>query len=227
MDGKSYNKPIRSFKHLISLLLIFLFCSCTERNPAEEALRQSEDCPCDSIGKSEVNDGTVIDCFLGKSLLTIAHLPNNDTMEVTRRYTTDKVWHFQEFMVIANNKLIVPDYARYCDIKDTAEFYKLTYFEDQDLFINQGVTTHSILGVELVLNKDTIKSNNLSLLVLKEKFKGILKIERITDMTYKGKREKNRGFIFIEAESMIKYGNLLEQYKAINRLCNRNCNLCE
>jgi hypothetical protein len=204
----------------ISLLMIGILGSCSDNNTLET--KKVEQCPCDSTGIFFENGKHLVQCYFGKSLIDIAYYPNSDTMEVTRRYTTDKVWHFQEFMVIANNQLIVPDYALYCDIKDTAEFYKLTYISNEDLFIKQGVITNRIQGVEVILDKDTVRSNNLSVLAPKNKFKGIIEISKKKNITYKGKIQDRRTSLYLEAESMIKYGNLLEQYKAINRLCNRN-----
>lgn len=212
---------MKNLKH-ISLLIIGLLGSCSDNNNLENTNAEKvEQCPCDSIGSFFENGKHLVQCYFGKSLIDIAYYPNNDTMEVTRRYTTDKVWHFQEFMVIAKNQLIVPDYALYCDIKDTAEFYKLTYISNEDLFIKQGVITNSILGVEVILNKDTIRSNNISVLAPKDRFKGIVEISKKTNITYKGKIQDKRTSLYLEAKTMIKYGNLLGQYKEISK-CIKN-----
>ena len=210
---------MKKLKH-ISIFLVFFFGACSNvNNTIIETETKTENCPCDSIKNFKTNGKYTSYAYLGKSQITISHLPDNDTMEVTRRYTTDSVWHFQEFLVVVNNKLVAPDFALYCDIEDTAEFYRLTHIRNEDRFIKQGVITHGFSGVNVVLDKDTFSSKTLSVLVPKERFKGIITIDKVLDITYKGKRRGTLGRIYIEAESMIKYGNLLEQYKTIKRLC--------
>lgn len=216
---------MKKLEYIFTLgVFAFISCNTNDNNKGETQNKETHilkkvECPCDSIGTFKIRGKNVSYCYFGKSQIAIANFPGSDTIEVRRYYTTDPVWHLQEVIEIINDKIIEPEYAMYCDIKDTIGFYKLTYIRNEDMYINQGVITNSVLGVEVAIGKDTIKSKKLSILVPKEKFIGIIKVEKIIDISYKGKRRGGRPFIFIEAESMIKYGNLLEQYKAIKKNC--------
>jgi hypothetical protein len=171
----------------------------------------------------KTDERRTIQCYIGKSMIEISQKTSNDTIDVTRRYTEDTIWHFQEFIEVVNNQITHPEIALYCDFKDSAEFYKVTFVRDENVFKREGASDTMIEGTDLILDSsDTISSKNLSLLVPKDKFKGIVKVDKKLSSMYQGERLNHWTSIYIEAESMIKYGNLLEQYKAINRLCNRN-----
>lgn len=199
------------------IIVLIVFYSCSNENINKKTT--VEKCLCDSIGVFNENGKKEIDCYFGKSLIGITSESNNDTVEVTRYYTTDTVWHIQEYLIIVNDEIVKPSFAVYCAIKDTSDFYKLTHISDEFRF--KEIIANKILGVEIILKGDTIRTNNTFALVPKHKFNGIVKIDKKVDVTYKGKKDVSRASIQIDAENMIKYGNLLEQYKVINKLCNK------
>lgn len=200
------------------IILFSILISCKEENEKSIDNNVSK-CPCDSIGFFQAKNKKITLCQLGKSQIEISGYPNNDTLEVTRRYTTDDTWHFQEYMVVVKDKMIDLDYALYCDIKDTSNFFKLTYIRNERVFESQGVTLNKVLGVDLIINNDSLHSNNIYILVPKNRFKGIIKFDKIIDVNFKGNRTITRAGIYIDAEEMIKHGSLLEQYRLINKYC--------
>lgn len=200
------------------LILIIIFSSCDSKQEHNKNTIV-EKCPCDSVGIFNENNTKEIECYFGKSLIGIKSKSNNDTVEITRYYTEDKIWHVQEYLTIANNKIVHPTFAMYCDKKDSADFYKLSYIRDEDKFKNQGIVTNQVIGLDIIVDNDTINSKTIHGLIPKDKFKGIIKVEKILDITYKDKRRITRASIFLDAESVIKYGNLLDQYKIIKKEC--------
>lgn len=200
------------------LILSVIFSSCDSNNVQKENV-VAEKCPCDSVGVFNENNGKEIECYLGKSLIGIKSKPNNDTIELTRYYTEDATWHVQEYLTIANDKIVHPTFAMYCEIKDSANFYKLSYIRDEDKFKSQGVFTNQVIGLDIIVNNDTISSKTIHGLIPKDKFKGIIKVEKILDITYKDERRITRASMFLDAETIIKYGNLLHQYRAIKKQC--------
>jgi hypothetical protein len=202
-----------------STIFFSILLSCSDNKGISEV----KNCPCDSMTDFKTDERRTIQCYIGKSMIEISQKTSNDTIDVTRRYTEDTIWHFQEFIEVVNNQITHPEIALYCDFKDSAEFYKVTFVRDENVFKREGASDTMIEGTDLILDSsDTISSKNLSLLVPKDKFKGIVKVDKKLSSMYQGERLNHWTSIYIEAESMIKYGNLLEQYKAINRLCNRN-----
>jgi hypothetical protein len=205
-------------KFVIGVIIVFLY-SCSQNKTNDKQI--IEKCLCDSIGIFTENGKKEIECYAQKSLINIKSNNYNDTVEITRYYTNDSVWHVQEYLITSNNKIVYPTYAMYCDIKDTAEFYKLSYVSDEYRNTNQNIVVNKILGIEVELNGGNIKSNNESILVLKNKFKGLVKLDKRTDIIYNGEKDISRKTIYIEAETMIKYGNLLNQYNAISKYCSK------
>lgn len=215
-------------KEIFFILIFGVFYGC--KNTQDEILPQNNlktdsnivskfVCPCDSVGFFETKGKLETYCYIGKSLIKIAHFPTSDTMDVRRYSLFDG--KLDEAITVLNNKITTPEYSLLCDVKDSLNFFKLTFISNEAMFESQGVITHSVLGVQFVVNNDTIKSNTTSVLVPKEKMEGEVKIEKITDVTHtnKGYRRKERQPIFLEAEKVIKYGSLLEQYKAIKQNC--------
>lgn len=209
------------FKYLIAGLIIVLLYSCSNETTNENTNKETiiEKCPCDSIGVFNENGKKEIECYTGKSLINIKSKSHSDTIEVTRYYTSDSIWHVQEYLVIANNKIIYPSYAMYCDIKDTADFYKLTHVSDEFRFSKKNYTVSKILGIEVKLYGENIRSNYNYALVPKSKFNDIIKVDKKAEVIINGKKDVSIASIYIEAKSMMKYGNLLEQYKAIKKQC--------
>jgi len=85
---------------------------------------------------------------------------------------------------------------------------------------NTNLQFVNTIGVEAIFNTDTIRSKNTNVLVPKAKLKGIVKLVKRINVIYNGKKQIVAPSMFIEADKLIKYGNLLEQYKAITKLCN-------
>lgn len=209
-------------KYEILILIISFLISCDSNNVEYSNDKNIERCPCDSIQTFKIKNKEITYSYLGNSNIAITKIPNSDTVEVTRYYTTDTVWHIQEYLLIANNEIVDSMFAIYCDIKDTANFYKISYNMNDELERNPNVKFISNIGTEAIIHKDTIRSTTTTIVIPKEKFKGIIKIVRRSNVIYKGKTEIIAPFMFIDALSLVKYGNLLEQYKTINKLCNKN-----
>jgi hypothetical protein len=206
--------------HLISLIILFL-TACSEKNDCNNDTVSSKEkkCPCDSIGTFEIKGKNVTFCYINKSQIKI--VPNNDTIDVTRFYTTDSIWHVQEYMVITKEQMIDSIFAIYSEFRDTANFYKLTYIMNEKLERSPGLVIDGTIGVDAVINnKDTLHFKSSTVLIPKEQFKGVVELIKTLKTTLNGKTSNRKFSMYVEAESMIKYGNLLEQYKAINRLCN-------
>lgn len=210
---------MKQLNYIIFLIIIFL-SSCNTNNSEKTKKNNIDKCPCDSIGNFNIKGKIVIEAYIGKSQLTISHYPKNDTMEITRFYTTDTKWHIQEYLTVVKNKIVDPIYSIYCDIKDTGSFYKLTYNMNDELERNPKLKFVNTIGTELILNSDTLRSKTTSILVPKVKLKGIIKIVKRSNVIYNGKSNIAAPFIFLDTDNLIKYGNLLEQYKAITKLCN-------
>jgi len=206
---------------IVLALTVSLIDSCTDDIKVESKKDISiSQCPCDSMGTFKIKGKNVTYAYIGISQIEISHFANNDTIEITRRYTTDSIWHFQEKITVLNSKIIDPEYAIYCDIKDTADFYKLTFISTEFLYDTKDLKTINVIGTELIINNDTIHSHANGLLVPKAKFSKIVKIDKRSNVIFEGKKNTFRSSILLEAESMIKYGSLLEQYKAITKFCN-------
>jgi hypothetical protein len=205
----------------IFTFIIVIVSSCDLKEEQKEVTIK-EKCPCDSIGVFDENNKKEIECYFGKSLISIKQKTTNDTLEITRYYTEDNTWHVQEYIVVSGGAIIYPNLAMYCNIADTSSFYKLSYVRNEDKFKSQGIITNQVIGLDVIINNDTIKANSMNALVPKYKFKGIVKVEKILDITYKHQQRITRAPILIDAESMAKYGNLLAQYKAINNSCLTN-----
>ena len=203
---------------VILVLLIFISCEneIKKQNPSEKV----EKCPCDSIGRFGENGKIDIEYYFGKSLISVKGKKNDDTVSVTRRYTTDSIWHVQEYMLIANNGIVHPKFAIYCKVKDTSDYYKLIFVENENLKRNPDLTFLNNLGIKAILNSDTITSESLSILIPKEKFNGIIKLDKREKSLYKNRSEIFTTSIYLDSEKMVEYGDLLEQYNTIKRLCN-------
>ncbi len=87
---------------------------------------------------------------------------------------------------------------------DSAEFYRLNYISNENLFVSQGVITNTILGVDLILGKYTLSSENNNILIPKERFKGIIKMDKKLNITQNGKKRNTRANMYIETKSIIK-----------------------
>lgn len=208
---------------ILTALIIVLF-SCSERK-AEEVSSQTEvteKCPCDSIGRFFEKGKNLIQFYLGKSQIEFKFIPGSDTVDVTRYYTEDSIWHVQEYLVVKKDSLIFPFLAIYIDIKDTLNFYKLSFVRNEEVSRNPDLIVNKSLGINAHFAGETLKSNNLSILIPKNQVKGIISIDKNMEVTFRGKIRPFKTTIQVEAENLIKYGNLLEQYKLINRLCNKN-----
>jgi len=106
----------------ITFILIFTFLlSCTSNN-SESTVTNINKCPCDSTAIFNETGKSFTEYFFGKSLIETKPYSNNDTIEITRFYTNDTKWHVQEYLLIANDTIIEPKLAIYCEIKDTANF---------------------------------------------------------------------------------------------------------
>jgi hypothetical protein len=213
-------------KNSFIAVMMLIAVSCTrekDNSSSDEKQPIVEKCPCDSSGSYKEKGRDVKFYYLGKSLIEMKYSPNNDTVDVKRLYTTDSIWHIQEYMITSKGLMVDSIFAIYCDLKDTAEFYKLTYIMNEKLERFPGLVINGTVGVDGVINDaDTIRSKNSSVLIPKERFKGKVELIKTLSTTIKGKTSNRQFSITVEAASMLKYGILLEQYKAINRLCNKN-----
>lgn len=217
---------MREFKYiLILILIVFYSCKNTsdESEPATNNKIENDTsklkknvCICDSVGFFETKGKLETQCYVGNSRIKISHYPNSDTMDV-RRYNNYRF--LEEVIEVLNGKMVNQEYAMYCDFKDTSGFYKLTFLNNEFMYEDQNIKINAELGVEFISNEDTLKSKTCSILIPKDKFKGIVKFEQITDLTHKGKRRVLRQPIDIETKWFIAHGNLLEQYKAIKNNC--------
>jgi hypothetical protein len=206
-------------KKTIIILILLSLISCRDANKNHNTGKQLEKCPCDSTGRFFVKGKNLRYYYFGKSLIELKQVTGDDTVEITRFYYKDKRWRVQEYMLVAKEKMVDPEFAIYCSIKDTADSYKLSYIMDEELVRNPDISEQEFIGVEAVIEGDTINSESKSVLIPKKKFKGIIKLIRKTSDVHKGKKETGRTTIHIDTEKMIEYGDLLEQYKVINRLC--------
>jgi len=208
----------------IFILMLFIFViSCkNENNKVGNNPKVKTKCPCDSIGSFKENDNLTKECYLNKSLIKIKPNISNDTFEVTRFYTTDTVWHVQEYIVIANNEIVNPELSIYCDFKDTASFYKLTFIRNENIKRGDNEPIiDSFFGIDLIMGNDTLSSKTNSILVKKNHLTGIIKIDKKLGGVYHGERGVLRPNMYLDVKNLIEFGNLLEQYKVIKKNCSK------
>jgi hypothetical protein len=205
----------------ISLIFIGLFITaCSEKEVVGDIF---EKCPCDSIGKFTEQGKILWQCYLGKSNIEIKPSGSKDTLEITRFYTSDTKWHVQEYILVADTSIVDAEYGFYCDYKPMGDSVELSFIRNEEVIRDKkGPFFKELIGSEIIINNDTLSSKSNSIRLPKEKFKGIIRFDKVMKGLYEGEEYIYRVPMQIEAENMIKYGNLLEQYKIINRLCKKN-----
>ena len=174
-------------------------------------------CPCDSFGLFEENGKNLLYLYLKNYFFITSKFPNNDTIDLRRYSMKDRL--LDEAIEILNYKIVNPQWAMYADFKDTINYYKLTFHNNKDLGKYERIVKNKLLGVEFLKDSDTLKSKTNYILVPKDKFNGLVRLDEIINITHKGKKRDVRQPIYIDAEMMKKYGNILGQYKAIMENC--------
>ncbi len=220
---------MKKINYLVVMLTYFLF-SCTENVGSKDTNKNSDvtetiKCPCDSSVTFQKNGKEVTQCFVGKSMIEIEDISDKgtkDTLAISRYIKIDfaSKWRVQEGMGVVNEKILNPETAFYCDFKEEEKGFRITFIRNESVKAGENYPLiEKVIGGAVIIGKDTIHSKNISVLIPKEKFKGIIQLDKIMNAVYKGKRDVFTGHMKVEAENLIKYGNLLEQYKAINKFC--------
>jgi hypothetical protein len=213
-------------KYLIILFSVFLMLTCADESEHKIVIKR--DCPCDSSLTVKKNNKLLTQCFIGRSMIEIEDISTkgtNDTFAVCRYIYIDSIkkWRMQEGMGIANEKIITLDKAFYCDFKEEKSGYLITFIRNEaNATSGINLVIEDLKGSSAIIGKDTISSIDTTLFIPKNKFKGMIKINKIMNAIFKGEKVKWIASIQIEAENLIKYGNLLEQYKAIKNNCDPN-----
>ena len=217
---------MKIINRVLKLASIFLLTNCinggVENTPIE--IKKSS-CPCDSSCIFWKDSSKIIKCFIGKSLIEIEDISmtrSNDTFAVSHYiyFDSNKKWRIQEGMGVAANNIINPETAFYCDYKKESNTYKLTFIKNTDVRLgSNGPKFKSLIGTKAVIGNDTFHSKDTVIYLPKEKFKGIIKLEKVMISIYKNQEGIFKSPMLIDADNMIKYGNILEQYKAIMENC--------
>ncbi len=219
---------IRRRQIFLLIGLIVVFCYCTQSNDSiRNTVRIEEKCPCDSVGRFKEKGNNIVQYYLGKSQIETTDISANgksDTIAISRYTYVDSIkkWRMQEMLWTVGEKLLPqPNMDFYCDIKDELRSYRITFIRNENKTVGVlGITIEKVIGGVAIIGKDTIHSNDSSIVIPKDKFKGMVRIDKIMQAVYKGQRDVFTGHMLIEAENMIRYGNILEQYKAFKKSCN-------
>jgi hypothetical protein len=207
-----------------------LLSSCSESNNSSSGQASiKEKCPCDSSITFEEKGKEVTECYIKKSMIELTDISKKetgDTLAVIRYVYIDslKKWRAQEMIWVSGEKL-VPDAnkAFYCDFKEERDNYLITFIRNDYILADENYPlVEKVIGTAAIMGKDTIHSKDTTLAIPKEKFKGMVKFNKIMQAVYKGQRDRFTWPMLIEAKNLIQYGNLLEQYKAISRYCKKH-----
>lgn len=223
---------MKTLRYILTLSVSCLIsCSDISDDPAGEDKKdkmtvKAEKCICDSIGKFKEDGKEVIQCFIGKSMIEITDISANksgDTLAVSRYTKSESLkWRIQEATAVVNEKIFNPEKAFYCDFKEEKEGYRVAFISNERLRVSKdGPFPKRLVSEYVIINSDTIRTGDSSVLIHREKFKGMIQLNKVMVGVYKGEEGNYICPMYIEAENLIRYGNLLEQYKAINRLCNK------
>jgi hypothetical protein len=210
-------------KHKINLAITtisLLFFSCNESTKNIEQEKQSTICPCDSMGTFKEKGKVTTVCHLGKSMFKLEKTEQNDTVEITRFVYGKNTWKVQEYILFAKNSAVMPELWIYCDVKDSSDYLKLTFVQNDSIKRSDNdPVLDTFMGVNLITEKDTIFSKTHSISVKKEDVKGLMQFDKNVGGIYKGERGYVTSSIYIDGDIIKKYGSIINQYNIIKKAC--------
>jgi len=207
--------------YILGITLSQLICNCNGDH--KDSVINIKTCLCDSVNTYSKDSSNVFYCYNKNSLITIKKSINSDTSEVIRYFFLGERWRIKEYMVFVDKKLVRPELAIYCLIKDTARYYKLEFIQDdrksEERSSVQDYKRIGFVGLEVIQNNDTLKTALNYILIPKVRFFGLLKFRKFIKVYCRGKYDVEVCDIFLEAETIKKFGDLNGQYFNIIENC--------